>query len=160
MEGLSAGYFTSCETWDYATDFSTGGKDDGILDDGSLAELKFTKGEKFDKILKGDRQYAQPPGPQTDHVFQVRLLMKLKDLEYASLVYVDREKGRSTEFRIRRDEASEADLQLILEDLNDYADRDVLPKMLPRCTERRGWMFEHCAYRDRCPAATSLWPPQ
>lgn len=155
MEGLDAGYIVSCETWDWERDFQTGGKDDGLLEDGSLLELKFVKGEKFLAVTQGKRQYGQAPGPVSDHVFQVKLLMRLKKIKYASLVYVNRENGQFREFRFRVDEFGE--IETIIDDLNDWVHVNKLPAILPNCLEERGYQFTHCSYRDRCLNATTVF---
>lgn len=155
IEGISAGYITSCETWDYDEAWRYGAKDDGILYDGSLLELKFVKATKFNDILRGNRQYRQLPGPLHAHLLQMIGIMYLKGLTHGSLVYVNKENGESEEYRIAYDEELRNELFTLLVDLNDWVNLNELPTMLDGCSAnpmaRQGYMATHCEYRDYCP---------
>lgn len=161
LEGISAGYITSCETWDMAPEHNYGAKDDGIIDEGSLLELKFVHGGKYEQIRKGARYgpIRVPAGPSPGHLYQVTGLMWLKDIAYCSLVYVNRENGEFTEFRLTRDAALEQSFLDILMDLNDWVELDELPPMLPGCASKSSKQYANCEYREHCPKAKTVSLP-
>lgn len=157
MEGISAGYITSCETWEWHPTLRYGAKDDGILADGSLLELKFNKGDKYKKIVKGDPQYGQPPGPLHSHLLQITGLMMLKGLDFASLVYLSKDDGDYMEYRRALDPALVLELVTLLGDLNDWVNLDELPDMLTGCYPGSNtWMWKNCEFAPVCPKLQAL----
>lgn len=158
LEGLSAGWIQSCETWLLDDETSYGAKDDGILHDDSLLELKFTKGSKYEQIRKGARYGVTvvKPGPTPSNLYQITGLMWLRDIAYCSLVYVNRENGEFTEFRLARDIERENSLLDILADLNDWVEMDELPPMLPGCMAKSSAQYKNCEYRQHCPTARTV----
>lgn len=158
IEGLSAGYLASCETWDWDSTQRYGAKDDGMLYDASLLELKFVNGKKYAGVLHGNRQWAQPPGPLLDHKLQITGIMLLKGLNTCSLVYNNKENGEFTEYRLELNDALVSLLLMILGDLNAWVELDELPAILEGCRpgERKSWLGENCEYRKICPAMTRV----
>lgn len=158
VEGLSAGWITSCETWLIDQETNYGAKDDGILDDGSLLELKFVKGTKYEQIRKGARYGVTvvKAGPTVGNLYQITGLMWLRDIAYCSLVYVNRENGEFTEFRLARDVDRENSLMDILADLNDWVEIDELPPILPGCAAKSSAQYRGCEYREHCLSARTV----
>lgn len=156
MEGISAGYIASAETWDFDPDLRYGMKDDGILYEDSLLELKFVNAKKYAAILNGDRRYNQSPGPLPAHVLQVTGGMMLKGKPVASLVYVNKEDSTFIEYRIPYVQDNFNVLLTLLDDLNGWVDLGELPAILEGCQNGTSWLSRNCEYRDICPHQQDL----
>lgn len=157
MEGLSAGYLISAETWDYDIAVEYGMKDDGVQYDNSLLELKFVHAKKFRKLIEGDRWTKTAPGAFEDNLMQVTGGMWLKGYTVASLVYGNKEAGQFLEFRVELEDQRVKLLERILSDLAGWVELNELPPMREDCAQNRGWLSEHCEYRLHCPKATKVF---
>lgn len=154
IEGLSAGWLVSCETWSYDEGTQLGIKDDGILaDDMGLLELKFVNGFGFRDLIQGNRERGLPPGPKVPWRIQVAATLAQRELDWCSLVVVNRENGEFREYRIRREPAWEDRMYAVLGDLHEWTTADTLPDMLEQCVSRESSRYLRCPYRDICPGA-------
>lgn len=156
VEGLSAGYIVKCEGWKFDPKLRYGSKDDGIQHDGSVLELKFPKGQKFETITRGNRQWGKPPGPETTHVLQMTGVMMLNGTTMGSLVYVNRENGDAVEYRMTLSNGLQDFLLMLLDDLNDWVNLDELPEILEGCQNQTGARYVNCEYREICPVAVNV----
>ena len=156
MEGISAGYIVNTETWSFDPDWAYGAKDDGVLYNDQLLELKFVHAKKFAAIRDGARQYAQPPGPLPDHLLQVTGNMMLKGLNSSALVYFNKENAETLEYEVPLLQELADKLQEILLTLHTYAERNELPPVRPGCFPPTTWLGKNCAFREHCQHATAV----
>lgn len=131
------------------------GSADGLLDDGSLLEIKTLGHDRFvgTPRLKGVDAWATP---KADHLMQVNAYMHGVGADEASVVYVDRDTNDFLEFRIRKDPELIEEIARRCERIVDGSDRSV---MLDGCVRTMDGMkvpwaermdYEFCSYRDAC----------
>lgn len=159
MEGMSAGYMKLGEVWVFNEGMRMGGSADGLLDDGSLFELKNTGGHLFDcakELLKpkANRRQLGPMnyflGMHHKHKLQMEAYWECDRLsaveegreriftDYGSLVYQDTGTKGIIEFRIKSNPHRLTELHTLLESLHGWVDIDQLPDMLEGCLKSIG----------------------
>lgn len=144
MEGLTMGWMKSAETWVENKELLVGGSIDGILEDDSIFELKSAAPSVFYRV-------TQDEGPKPENVFQGNLYMMLRDVDWLSLVYVDRSYGKFHEYRLERSPKMEKELLRRLRSYKRYVEEDDLPPMLGDCEIRFGPIYKQCFFREICP---------
>lgn len=98
--GISEGWMVDCEVPISVPSLGIHGSADGLMDDGSVFELKTTSGWFFEQL---DDQ------PFENHYMQVQLYMHALDARKASIVYVNKDLGKklaTKEFRVAYDPAA------------------------------------------------------
>lgn len=148
-EGLEMGWLVEVEKWVYSKELNCGGSIDGIMDDGSLFELKTGAQSVYSKVLKEDQA-------KWEHRMQVEIYFELSGIDIASIVYEERNSGQFHEFRYRSDPATRRQALSWLDTLNDYLALDDMPEMLDDCEMRTGTVYRQCRYRKHCPAVAAL----
>ena len=155
--GISEGWMLDCEVPIHIPNLSVHGSADGLLEDGSVFELKTTAGWFFDQL---DTQ------PFEDHYMQVQLYMHALDARKASIVYVNKDLGKklaTKEFRVAYDPAvfSNAIVPRIqsvtahITDAHKHTDSNRI--LLPivdedhqDCKARKNATYNNCEYKDVC----------
>lgn len=150
MEGLTMGYMLEAEKWVYDESLLTGGSIDGVLEDGSIFELKTAAPGVYNRMVMDRGQ------PKWEHLLQVHVYMMLLGADWASVVYEDRAYGNFHEFRVARDPKIEKEAIRRLNGYMRYVEDDLMPPMLDECSLGVGRTFQGCPYRKICPSVTTV----
>ena len=149
-EGLTMGYIVNAEGWVHDKDLMSGGSMDGILEDGSLFELKSAGWSIYARVVNTDGW------PKWENLMQVHNYFILSGAEVASVVYENRSSGQFHEFRIPRDIKIEKEVLRRLASYKRFYEEDDLPPMLEMCEQRLGMIYKRCPYREICDGAKSV----
>jgi hypothetical protein len=154
MEGLTMGYMLEPEVWVYDDDLLTGGSMDGVLEDGSVMELKTANTFAYNRVVTRDNEVKY------ETLIQAGIYMLLSGRTWTSVVYEDRGGGQFHEFRIQMSADIEKEIRRRLRLLKAYMETDELPPMLDMCEQRVGSIYKMCGYRKICPLMKSVTQAQ
>jgi hypothetical protein len=145
MVGISEGYLREAEVPIPPNDFGLKGTMDGVHEDGDhLIEYKSQNDRGFQR-LKWDKE------PKEGHVFQVGTYLAITGMDKAVILYENKNDQSVKEFIVERDDKVEEQVLTKAHMLEDSTDAEVLLPMLEPCKEKKGWEYDYCDYKDRCP---------
>lgn len=141
VAGLMEGYLQAAEVPVLNVTYNLTGTMDGKLDNGGLAEYKSINSRGFAGVCSY--------GPKNEHLGQVSSYLLAGDLDFAQILYENKDTQELKEFRVGRDEKRIAEVVQELEQLNEATDSRRLLPMLTECQEKRG-RYRSCPYREVC----------
>lgn len=147
LMGLSAGFLDDIEVPLEHKPWRLKGAADGVGDCG-IFEFKSVNSQKL-ATVKGSGAPNQFK-PIRSHVDQVNAYLVAKDLEWASLVYEDRNYLGWIEVRIQRDAEVIESLDRRFSAWEAHIKADTLPPILPDCWQQTGGTFKYCGWKDSC----------
>lgn len=145
--GLSAGWLAEAEVPIPENVTGLKGTMDGTCYEGSVLEAKSINGRAF-RFVQED--------PKDEHVYQAETYLVVTGREKAVILYENKDDQSLKEHTVHHDDAT--DNKIIgraLELQGKTHDRELFP-MLPKCLEGKGWQFDYCDYKDRCPLIQSF----
>lgn len=142
MMGLTEGWLVKAEIPIDAPELNFGGTIDGEVYDGSLFEFKTINDRGFKDVYSN--------GPKRNHVLQAHGYMLLGGYTHVSFVYENKGDGEWKEFRVERDDETDAEVRRIIATLNESYETEELPPVKSRCVDKDGYEYRNCPFRDVC----------
>jgi len=140
--GLTAGWLKAAEV--PIPDNVTGlkGTMDGICVDDEILEAKSINDRAMGYVKDA---------PKEEHTYQAQTYLVTTGLEKAVILYENKNTQALKEHIVHHDDAADKKIIGRALDLQQRtAELDLFP-MLPKCVEGKGWQFDYCDYKDRCP---------
>jgi hypothetical protein len=146
--GLSAGFLDDIEVPISYEPWKLKGSADGVGEKVGIFEFKSTNSNKLSKV----RGSGHPDlySPDSGHLEQVSAYQVATGLEWASLVYEDRNYLGFIEVRIRRDQEREEALGRKFSAWLRHIENDTMPPILPDCWYQTGPLFKYCGWKESC----------
>lgn len=145
MIGLSEGYLKRAEVPLPKNEYGLTGTMDGELDDGeTVVEYKSINARGFNYL-------KQENAPKAQHVFQAATYLLAAGLSRLVVFYENKDTQDTKEFVVERSQDLELSVLRRSVELHENTDNRKLFPMLPECMEKKGWQYDYCDYKDRCP---------
>lgn len=142
MAGLTEGFLDDVEVPVRANQYRLHGTMDGLLEDGSVLELKSANSNSFRRVLSF--------GPLAGHEFQLGTYLLTTGREKGVFVYEDKDTQEYTEIVRTRDQLPLAEIAVNSAQLWSEIEEENLYEPLDDCMAKTGYRYNGCPFKDNC----------
>lgn len=142
MAGLTEGWLADAEVPVHHETLKLRGTMDGLLEGGSILELKSINANGFRRV--------QTFGPLVPHLFQMATYVLCTMRKKGVFLYECKDNQEYVEIPVTPADLPMIEARARAENILAAVERRELYEPLSKCLDQEGWVYNSCPFRDRC----------